>query len=66
MATKAEKKDYRYCDFYCFMSLADFSAYVASDDDGEHGFSISGRNEDALLLIFPGARTLAGQDARPA
>ncbi|MDQ0620083.1 hypothetical protein [Arthrobacter globiformis] len=46
MATKAEKKGYRYCDFYCFMSLADFTAYMARDDD-ENSFSISGSSEPA-------------------
>lgn len=42
MATKSEKLEYRYSDFYCFMSLADFTAYISCDDgDGEGGFSIS-------------------------
>lgn len=36
MATKADKGNYRYSDFYCFISLADFTAYVSRDDlDGE-------------------------------
>jgi hypothetical protein len=43
VATRAEKSQYRYSDFYCFMSLADFTAYVSRDDrDGDSGFSISG------------------------
>lgn len=43
VATTAEKSKYRYSDFYCFMSLADFTAYVSRDDrDGDSGFSISG------------------------
>jgi len=49
MATKAEKSKYRYSDFYCFMSLADFTAYISRDDgDGDRGFSISGTSEPAL------------------
>ena len=43
VATTAEKSKYRYSDFYCFMSLADFTAYVSKDDgEGDRGFSISG------------------------
>ncbi|MDQ0616767.1 hypothetical protein [Arthrobacter globiformis] len=42
MATTSEKSEYRYSDFYCFMSLADFTAYISRDDGyGEAGFSIS-------------------------
>jgi hypothetical protein len=42
MATKADKSGYRYSDFYCFMSLADFAAYVDRDDeDGVDSFQIS-------------------------
>ena len=42
MATKADKANYRYTDFYCFMSLSDFTAYISRDDlDGEDYFSIS-------------------------
>lgn len=42
MATKADKANYRYTDFYCFMSLSDFTAYISHDDvDGEDYFSIS-------------------------
>jgi hypothetical protein len=49
VATRSEKSKYRYSDFYCFMSLADFTAYVSRDDaDGESGFSISGSSEPAL------------------
>lgn len=40
VATKAEKSNYRYSDFYCFMSFADFTAYI-STDDGEGAGSIS-------------------------
>lgn len=32
LATKAEKANYRYRDFYCFMSLADFTTYISTDD----------------------------------
>jgi hypothetical protein len=42
MATKAEKANYRYSDFYCLMSLTDFMAYISSDDEGET-FPISSR-----------------------
>jgi hypothetical protein len=45
VATRAEKDGYRYCHLYCFMSLADSSPYMASDDDGEYGFSISSSSE---------------------
>jgi hypothetical protein len=42
VATKSEKANYRYTDFYCFMSLSDFTAYVSRDDmDGEDFFPIS-------------------------
>lgn len=42
MATRSEKSKYRYSDFYCFMSFADFTAYISRDDgDGEGGFPIS-------------------------
>lgn len=40
MATKTEKSSYRYCDFYCYMSLADFTSYISSDDDDD-SFTIS-------------------------
>jgi hypothetical protein len=49
VATKAEKANYRYSDFYCFMSLADFTTYISRDDgDGDGCFSISGSSELAL------------------
>jgi hypothetical protein len=42
VATKADKANYRYSDFYCFMSLTDFTAYISRDDiNGEEFFSIS-------------------------
>lgn len=43
MATRADKASYRYCDFYCFMSWAEFALYVARDDDdeGNDSFDIS-------------------------
>lgn len=42
MATRAEKSDYRYSDYYCYMSLADFNAYIAQEDEeGDVSFSIS-------------------------
>lgn len=45
MATRAEKSNYRYGDFYCFMSLADFTAYISIDDgEGDGCVSISHRN----------------------
>lgn len=48
MATRTEKSKYRYSDFYCFMSLADFTAYIATDDsEGDGCFSISGSSEVA-------------------
>ncbi|MFJ5693915.1 hypothetical protein ACIP9X_08685 [Arthrobacter sp. NPDC093125] len=48
MATRAEKSNYRYSDFYCFMSLADFTAYISVDDvDGDGGVSISHRYDSA-------------------
>jgi hypothetical protein len=44
VATRAEKLNYRYTDFYCFMSLADFTAYISVDDvEGDGGVSISHR-----------------------
>ena len=42
VATRAEKAKYSYTNFYCFMSLADFNAYVTTDDgDCDGGISIS-------------------------
>ena len=48
VATRAEKSNYRYSDFYCFMTLADFTAYISVDDvEGDGGVSISHRYESA-------------------
>lgn len=51
VATRAEKANYRYSDFYCFMSLADFTAYISADDDSDGLISIShvsrGAGQDA-------------------
>ena len=48
VATKAEKSNYRYSDFYCFMTLADFTAYISVDDvEGDGGVSISHRYDSA-------------------
>ena len=48
VATRAEKSTYRYSDFYCFMSLADFTAYISADDgDGDGSVSISHRYDSA-------------------
>lgn len=48
VATRAEKSNYRYSDFYCFMSLADFTAYISVDDgEGYGGVSISNHYETA-------------------
>ena len=33
--SKAEKQTLRYCDYYCFMSLADFMAWVDAEDGTE-------------------------------
>lgn len=33
MATSSQKSNYRYLDYYCYMSFADFTAYIARDDD---------------------------------
>ena len=42
VATKAEKAKYSYSDFYCFMSLADFTEYISTDDnDGDRSIPIS-------------------------
>lgn len=40
MATRTEKSIYRYCDFYCYMSWADFTSYISRDDD-EDSYTIS-------------------------
>lgn len=38
----AEKANYRYTDFYCFMSRTDFATSITRDDDeGDNCFSIS-------------------------
>ncbi|SDO90650.1 hypothetical protein SAMN04487914_10182 [Arthrobacter sp. ok909] len=39
--SKSEKKNLRYCDYYCFMSLKDFAAWVESDDDQDPAMSYS-------------------------
>jgi hypothetical protein len=39
--SKSEKKNLRYCDYYCFMSLKDFTAWVDADDDQEPAMSSS-------------------------
>lgn len=42
MATRVQKSHYRYSDFYCYMSLADFNAYISRDDEeGDNSFPIS-------------------------
>jgi len=33
--SKDDKQNLRYCDFYCFMSLADFSTWVEAEDLAE-------------------------------
>jgi hypothetical protein len=33
--SKAEKQNLRYCDFYCIMSLADFTTWVEAEDVAE-------------------------------
>ncbi|WP_309107459.1 hypothetical protein [Arthrobacter sp.] len=33
--SKAEKQALRYCDYYCFMSLTDFMAWVDAEDGTE-------------------------------
>lgn len=40
MSPRALKSDYRYSDYYCYMSLSDFNAYIAREDDDE-SFPIS-------------------------
>jgi hypothetical protein len=48
VATRSEKSNYRYGDFYCFMSLSDFTTYISRDDgEEEGGFSISGSSSPA-------------------
>lgn len=37
VATKAEKSNYRYSDFYCIMSYADFTVYISQDDSEQDG-----------------------------
>ncbi|SDL23882.1 hypothetical protein [Arthrobacter sp. ok362] len=39
--SKSEKKNLRYCDYYCIMSLKDFAAWVDADDDREPVMSYS-------------------------
>lgn len=42
MATSVQKSSYRYSDYYCYMSLKDFNAYISRDDDeGDSSFPIS-------------------------
>jgi hypothetical protein len=39
--SKAEKQNLRYCDYYCFMSAADFMAWVEAEDGCEPEMSYS-------------------------
>jgi hypothetical protein len=39
--SNAEKKNLRYCDYYCFMSLADFTAWVQDDSGSEPDMSFT-------------------------
>ena len=41
VATRAQKSNYRYSDFYCYMTFSDFNAYIAQDDDDDDSFPIS-------------------------
>ncbi|MDP9999628.1 hypothetical protein J2W15_003140 [Pseudarthrobacter sulfonivorans] len=41
MPSKAEKSAFKYTDFYCYMSLADFNVYISNDDEIEGSFPIS-------------------------
>ena len=40
--SKSEKKNLRYCDYYCFMSLTDVAAWVDADNDREPAMSYAG------------------------
>lgn len=33
--SRSEKASQRFCDYYSFMSYADFAAWVAADDESE-------------------------------
>lgn len=45
MATKLEKSKRRYSDYYCYMTLVDFTAYISRDDGPEEtGITISERS----------------------
>jgi hypothetical protein len=45
-----EKSKHRYIDFYCMMSLSDFTDYISrDDDDAEGGFRISRTSKPAPL-----------------
>ena len=41
--SKAEKQNLRYVDYYCFMTLAEFTAWVQEDGDDEPHTSWSRR-----------------------
>ena len=41
MPTKAQKSAFKYTDFYCYMSLADFNVYISTDDEGDDSFPIT-------------------------
>lgn len=42
LVSKAEKQELRYCDYYCFMSLADFTAWVQDEANHEPDMSFNG------------------------
>ena len=47
--SKAEKQNLRYCDYYCFMSLADSTAWVQDDSNNEPRMSYTSAFQDVAL-----------------
>jgi hypothetical protein len=45
MATRAQKFNYRYSDYYCYMSLADFIDYISQEDNDDRSFTISSKGD---------------------
>ncbi|CAH0200068.1 hypothetical protein SRABI83_01881 [Arthrobacter sp. Bi83] len=41
VADEKTKQNLRYCDYYCFMSLKDFTAWVQRDDESDPSISYS-------------------------
>ena len=63
--SKSEKKNLRYCDYYCFMSLKDFAAWVDADDDQEPADVLDRTATGEVLRLGPAVVRRLGFPALP-